>query len=61
MYLYLLNWIQKHIHVRFLFCVSLFSVDMACKIIIIFISYKAQYPNILKALYNKIKKLFSMC
>ena len=27
-------------------------------IIIIFIIYKAQYPNMLKALYNKIKTIY---
>ena len=29
-------------------------------IIIIIIIYKAQYPKMLKALYNKIKKLFDL-
>ena len=44
---------------KLLVCISCIPKAEYLKIIIIFIIYKAQYPNMLKALYNK--KLFIMC
>ena len=40
---------------KLLVCISCIPKTEYLKIIIIFIIYKAQYPNMLKALYNKIK------